>query len=61
MGYLPINELPSCSNCGQVEPVTQSFFRKLWNAFFFCNDCGRMMRITAIIVAAVMTLVGWFY
>ncbi len=39
----------------------EPFYKRLWNAFFFCGDCGRMMRITAIIVAAIMTVVGWFY
>jgi hypothetical protein len=50
-----------CSNCDWAGLGFFPISRRLWNAWFLCNDCGRVMRITAIITAIVMTIVGWFY
>lgn len=50
-----------CYNCDWAGLGFFSFWRRLWNAWFLCNDCGRVMRITAIITAILMTAIGWFY
>lgn len=52
-----------CKNCYEnINPLDRpKFFQKLWNAYFFCDDCGRMMRFTTIVVVIIMSLLGWFF
>lgn len=52
----------SCMNCHEDIDVLDrpNFFQKLWNAYFLCDDCGRMTRITALVVTVIMAILGWF-
>lgn len=46
-----------CGNCGE----RLWGIRKFINAYFFCQDCGRMMRITVIILTIVFFIVKWVW
>lgn len=50
----------SCMNCHEDIDVLDrpNFFQKLWNAYFLCDDCGRMTRITALVVTVIMAILG---
>jgi hypothetical protein len=53
----------SCINCHEdIDPLDRpKFLQKLWQAYFLCDDCGRITRITALITTIIMTLFGWFF
>jgi predicted nucleic-acid-binding Zn-ribbon protein len=52
--------IQTCLNCGE-EIENLSFPIRLWNAYFLCETCGRMTRITALIVTIIMAFFGWFF
>lgn len=52
----------TCMNCQEDIDVLDrpNILQKLWNSYFLCDDCGRMARITALIVTILMAALGWF-